>query len=97
MASNLQDTLQRVVNKSEILIEKYRALLEEKRRVDAANESLSSKNVALEKEIERLRQENEYLRLARSISSTPEQTEANRAWISKLVRDIDKCISQLTD
>ena len=51
MASNLQDTLQRVVNKSEILIEKYRALLEEKRRVDAANESLSSKNVALEKEI----------------------------------------------
>ena len=97
MASNLQDTLQRVVNKSEILIEKYRALLEEKRRVDAANESLSSKNVAVEKEIERLRQENEYLRLARSISSTPEQTEANRARISKLVRDIDKCISQLTD
>ena len=97
MASNLQDTLQRVVNKSEILIEKYRALLEEKRRVDAANESLNSKNVALEKEIERLRQENEYLRLARSISLTPEQTEANRARISKLVRDIDKCISQLTD
>ena len=97
MASNLQDTLQRVVNKREILIEKYRALLEEKRRVDAANESLNSKNVALEKEIERLRQENEYLRLARSISSTPEQTEANRARISKLVRDIDKCISQLTD
>ena len=97
MASNLQDTLQRVVNKTYILIEKYRALLEEKRRVDAANESLSSKNVALEKEIERLRQENEYLRLARSISSTPEQTEANRARISKLVRDIDKCISQLTD
>ena len=97
MASNLQDTLQRVVNKSEILIEKYRALLEEKRRVDAANESLSSKNVALEKEIERQRQQNEDLRLARSISSTPEQTEANRARISKLVRDIDKCISQLTD
>ena len=97
MASNLQDTLQRVVNKSEILIEKYRALLEEKRRVEAANESLSSKNEALEKEIDRLRRENEYLRLARTISSTPEQTEANRARISKLVRDIDKCISQLTD
>ena len=97
MASNVQDTLQRVINKSKILTEKYRALMDERRRVEAANESLSSKNEALEKEIERLRRENEYLRLARTISSTPEQTEANRARISKLVRDIDKCISQLTD
>ncbi len=97
MASNLQDTLQRVISKSKILTEKYRALMDEKRRVDEENEALKSRNKTLEKEIEQLRRENEYLRLARTISSTPEQAEANRARISKLVRDIDKCISQLTD
>ena len=97
MASNLQDTLQRVISKSKILTEKYRALMDEKCRVDEENETLKSRNKTLEKEIEQLRRENEYLRLARTISSTPEQAEANRARISKLVRDIDKCISQLTD
>lgn len=97
MASDLQNTLRRVVNKSEILFEKYQALMAEKRKVDEANEELRSRNDDLKKEVEQLRRENEYLRLARSISSTPEQASENRAKISKLVRDIDKCISQLTD
>ena len=97
MASNLQDTIQRIVNKSNILLEKYNALMADKRRLDEENESLKSGNEKLKLELERLRQENEYLRLVRSISATPEQIEENKSRISKLVRDIDKCISQLTD
>lgn len=97
MASNLQDTIQRIVNKSNILLEKYNALMDDKHRLEEENVSLKSSSAKLKSEVERLRQENEYLRLARSISSTPEQVEENKARISKLVRDIDKCISQLTD
>lgn len=97
MASDLQNTLRRIAGKSEILIEKYRALTAEKRKVEAANEELRSRNESLRKEVETLRRENEYLRLARTISATPEQAQANRSRIAKIVRDIDKCISQLTD
>ena len=58
---------------------------------------LKADNNKLTKELQQLRQENEYLRLARTMATSAEQMEQNKARISKIVRDIDKCISQLTD
>ena len=97
MASDLQNILQRIANKSEVLLERYRALVEEKKSVDSENAELKSDNVRLQGEIQRLRQENEYLRMARTMAFTTEQLEQNKARISKMVRDSDKCISQVTD
>lgn len=97
MASDLHNILQRIANKSDVLIEKYQTLSADKKLVDEENEQLKSDNKKLLAEIQRLRQENEYLRLARNVASSYDQIEQNKAKISKLVRDIDKCISQLTD
>lgn len=97
MASDLQNILQRIANKSEVLFEKYRALVDEKKSLEEEISALRSENADMHQMLQRLRQENEYLRLARTMAATPQQLEQNKAKIAKMVRDIDKCISQLTD
>ncbi|MEG2242141.1 MAG: hypothetical protein RSC87_01490 [Muribaculaceae bacterium] len=97
MAANLHETLNRLRNKSEVLIERYKALEEEKKAVARQNTDLMKTIAILKKELEQSSVDNEYLRLAKSISSNPGELEKSRAIISKLVRDVDKCISQLTE
>ena len=97
MANELQQTLARIINKSNILVEKYHALM-------SANAELASEKEQLVEEIEKmkranelLQQENEYLKLARVVAPDLNDVENARATISTLVRDIDKCIAQLND
>ena len=97
MANELQQTLARIINKSNILIEKYHAL-------EMVNETLNDQNKQLNEDIEQMkkdnelmRQELEYLKLARAIAPNLDDVENARSTISKLVRDIDKCISQLNE
>ena len=85
MAAELQETLSRVLRKSSILVEKYQALLA---RHDESQALLSERESELERE-------NEFLRMAHSIGSSPEALARGRQMISKMVRDIDKCIAQL--
>ena len=97
MAAELQETLSRVLRKSSILVEKYQALLA---RHDESQALLSERESELERlraEVERLTRENEFLRMAHSIGSSPEALARGRQMISKMVRDIDKCISQLNE
>ncbi len=97
MASELQDTLSRIVNKSNILIEKYRVLHAEKEELEVQLEVLKEDFEKLRKENETLKQQNEYLTMARNIAPDPEKAAQARSVISSLVRDIDKCISQLNE
>lgn len=97
MANELQQTLARIINKSNILVEKYHAL-------ERVNASLASEKEQLVEEIEKmkranelLQQENEYLKLARVVAHDLKDVEHARATISTLVRDIDKCIAQLNE
>ena len=46
-------------------------------------------------ELERLERENHYLRTARVLAADSEQASEARIMITRLVRDIDKCITQL--
>ena len=93
MAAELQETLSRVLRKSSILVEKYQALLA---RHDESQALLSESELErLRAEVERLTRENEFLRMAHSIGSSPEALARGRQMISKMVRDIDKCIAQL--
>ena len=96
MAADLHSTIERILSKSGVLVEKDQAL--EKERVNAEQEISRLRNEIqkLKKEVEQLRQDNEYLKLARSIAPSYEQLAESRAIISQLVRDVDKCISQLT-
>ncbi|MBO4870612.1 MAG: hypothetical protein J5565_01350 [Muribaculaceae bacterium] len=95
MATDLQQRLNRIVGKSNVLVEKYQQLLASKQVLDEQLEQLRHDNEALRVEKEKLERENHYLRVARTMSSTPEQLSEARLMINRLVRDIDKCISQL--
>ena len=97
MVSELQTTLRRLQAKSDVLLEKYHALKLEKEAVEQENDQLRSRLARLDKEIEKLRLDYEYLQMARMITPTRESVVQSRAILAKLVQDVDKCISQLME
>lgn len=96
MATDLHSTIERILSKSSVLVEKYHALETEKVNAEQEIKRLQNEVLALRKEVEILRQDNEYLRIARSIAPSFEQLAESKSIINQLVRDVDKCISQLT-
>ena len=97
MASELQETLTRIVNKSNILIEKYHALEDENKHLVEQVAQLQSEVERLRKEGEHLEIDNRYLKVAHNIAPDAESAKSAKAIISSLVRDIDRCISQLNE
>ena len=97
MVSELQTTLRRLQAKSDVLLEKYHALKLEKEAVEQENDQLRSRLAQLDKEIEKLRLDYEYLQMARMITPTRESVVQSRTILAKLVQDVDKCISQLME
>ena len=97
MVSELQTTLRRLQAKSDVLLEKYHALKLEKEAVEQENDQLRNRLAQLDKEIEKLRLDYEYLQMARMITPTRESVVQSRAILAKLVQDVDKCISQLME
>ena len=97
MVSELQSTLERIKSKSDVLLEKYNALRLEKEAVEQENSQLRSRLAQLDKELELMRRDYEYLQMARMITPTRESVIQIRAILAKLVQDVDKCISQLME
>ncbi len=95
MATALQDTLARISGKADVLLEKYYALLDEKADLEAENAQLRADNDQLRRDVDKLQSDNDYLKMARTIVPDTAGLADGKAIISKLVRDIDKCISQL--
>ena len=83
-------------NKAKILVERYHVLLESKRQADARILEQDAMILAQKKEIESLRQQVEYLQIATNVIPDNSQTERTRTLISTLVREIDRCINDLT-
>ncbi len=97
MDSELQNTLERLIGKSKVLVEKYNALKAAKEAVDKENAELKAAIAAMGAQIERLQQNYDYLKIARTVSTNREELDRNRNMLGKLVQDIDKCISQLME
>ena len=97
MANELQKTLARIISKSNILVEKYHALEKANQMLDNENKQLLEDIEQMKKDNELMRQEIDYLKLARVVAPNLDDVASARATISKLVRDIDKCISQLNE
>ncbi|MBO5541239.1 MAG: hypothetical protein J5980_09870 [Muribaculaceae bacterium] len=95
MASELRERLERLQRKSAVLIEKYQALLAQSQQTAHELEEAKAVNARLKAQVEQMEQDNQYLRMAHSVAPSPEAVAQTRAMISKLVRDIDRCISQL--
>ena len=95
MASQLHDTLARIVSKTSILMEKYQALEARNHELSEKLSMIESDNEILRREVEKLQHDVTYLRMSHTIASTPEQVRSSQAIISRIVRDIDRCIAQL--
>lgn len=78
-------------------MERYAVILEAKRAADSRIAELETENEKLKVEIERQKKQVEYLQIARSVSFDRETVESNRAFLSDLLRDIDKSIAQLSE
>jgi chromosome segregation ATPase len=96
MAENFQQQLERVTAKSRLVVEKYNVISHQKAELEAEVEQLRSKLASSEAEIDKLRVEVEYLKVA-TILSSKDDTKQVKDVISNLVREIDRCIADLID
>jgi len=97
MAGDLQQTIERVNNKAKILVERYMTLLKAKEEADARVEQLSTQVEQMKKTIETLQTQVEYLKMTTTLTPDHRDVERYRTILSGLVREIDRCIADLTD
>lgn len=96
MAPSLNERLDRIAVKADLFAAKYNKLVAAKRESDRRIDELLHQLEEQSIEIASLRRELEYQRVAAAIAPTREAVENSRAVLSELVREIDKCISDLT-
>ncbi len=97
MAGNLQHRLESLRGKAQLITERYASLLEQKRLADDTIAELRKELERTKRENNVLQQQIEHLKVVTTITPKREDVERSRAFLSELVRDIDKCISELTE
>ncbi len=97
MAGNLQQRLDSIRSKAQLLQSRYLMLLDEKRAADARILELQDTLERQKKEINIMQQQIEHLRVVTTLNPSRDDVERSRAILTELVRDIDKCISELTE
>lgn len=97
MAVDLKQQLDRVATKAYLVVERYSRLREEKNAADERIARLEDELRSNKAEIEKLKMENEYLRIASTLAPDSKRLEETRSLISGLVREIDRCILDLNE
>jgi hypothetical protein len=97
MAADLQSRINNLRSKAELLTGRYRMLVQQKQQCDLKVQELEATVKRQQREIEILHQQIENLQVVTTIAPSRENVEHSRAILSQLVRDIDKCIAELTD
>lgn len=97
MAVDLKQQLDRVSVKTQIITQRYTAVCKKLQEADAEISRLSETIGQMQAEIEKLKLANEYLRLVKSVAADPAQVHKAKAIITRLVREIDRCIRDLND
>lgn len=97
MASDLQQTLLRISRKAESLTERYNALRQAKKEADETIDRLEKKLLSQDDQIRILKSRIEYLTVVTTAIPNRQDVERSRARISELVREIDKCITELSE
>ncbi len=97
MAVNLKQRLDSLSSKALLLTERYASLSESYRGALQQIADLQATLERKEKEISLLNQQIEQLRVVSVIAPNHEDVEHSRRFLAELVRDIDKCISELSE
>lgn len=95
MAEHVQDIADGIRSKVKVIIDRQNMLTQQVATERAKVESLHKTVDALQKEVSRLKADNEYLTVMRAVAVTPQQAEQSRALLAGLVREIDRCIAEL--
>lgn len=97
MSVNFEQRLNDINAKTRMLVQRYRYVVAQR---DEALEQLSAANNELaeaRKRIEELTKQVDYLRMASAVEAVGGDIEQSRKFLSELVWEIDKCISQLSE
>lgn len=97
MATDLDNTMARIAEKCRFLIGRYRAVQAERDDCRAKFASLEDELLKTRKENEQLRSQVEYLKVSATLAPKADDVEKTRAMVADLVRDIDRCITELND
>lgn len=97
MASEFQQVIDRVSAKMQILLDRYAIVNRRREEALARIADLEREVAALTEQNRRLQAEVEFLKVATTISPDRADVEATRATLSRLVWEIDKCITELND
>lgn len=96
MSGILQQRIQALSGKAHLLVSRYATLLKAKTEAEARIAELEAELAEQKRANERLRVEAEELRVVTTLTPRREDVESSRAILAGLVRDIDKCIDELT-
>ncbi|MFA4086805.1 hypothetical protein [Paramuribaculum intestinale] len=91
----MKQRLDSLRTKTALLLKRHEMLEEAATAARQRIRELEQDNERLQKRIDLLNQENEYLRVVHSVSPSRSDAENTRALLAGLVRDIDKCIADL--
>lgn len=97
MPESFEQRIASIKAKAEILSQRYGKVVQQR---DDAFKQIRDLNLRIEnyrKEIDRLTTQVEYLKIASNIEHSAGDIEKAREFLSELVWEIDKCISQLSN
>ncbi len=97
MAGELQQTIDRVNAKARILLDRYALMARMRAEAMERVRELEDENGKLRAENDKLRTEVDFLKIATTIAPDRADVARTRAVLSGLVREIDKCITELND
>ncbi|WP_301203610.1 hypothetical protein [Duncaniella muris] len=96
MAGNLQQRIDRLQSKASLLTERYNAVKRAREEADRRAADLQARISRLERELAARDAEIERLKVTSVLTPDHKDVEATRTFLSELVREIDKCIAQLS-
>lgn len=96
MPETLNDTYGSIRAKVQVILDRQQMLVREIEAQRAVNQQLESEIAKLRQELARLHADNEYLTMATVLAHKREDVERTRSLLAGLVRDIDRCIADLS-
>ncbi|MBD5334355.1 MAG: DUF3450 domain-containing protein [Bacteroides sp.] len=96
MAANLQERIEKIQAKATLIVERYERLRQMLAEANGRIEELNATVESQRREIAERDRQIEYLKVASVLTPDHRNVEATRALLSELVREIDKCINQLS-
>lgn len=94
--ADLKQTLERIAGKASLLAERYRRVVQQRDELRSQVDHLNALLAERDRSIADLNVKVEYLSVVGITNPNRDDIKRSRAILTKLVRDIDRCINDLT-